>query len=186
MNEAFEVVASFCGVLDKLQVSHFIGDSLASSVHGVPRATQDVDVVADLHPRHAVPLADALVEGFHVDGRAIAEAVTARSSFNVLHRETVFKVDVFVAGDDPWIVEELRRARVVEIPGVGGLRFGSGEDVVLHKLRWYDEGGRVSERQWRDVLGMIAVHGDALDRAYLDRWADHLNVRRLLQIALES
>lgn len=138
MNEAFEVVASFCGVLEELQVSHLIGGSLA------------------------------------------------RSSFNVLHRETVFKVDVFIAGDDPWFAEELRRARVIEIPGVGGLRFGSVEDVVLHKLRWYDEGGRVSERQWRDVLGMIAVHGDALDRVYLDRWADHLRVRGLLEVALDS
>ena len=186
MNEAFRVVGTFCSLLEQLGVRHLIGGSLASSVHGIPRAIQDVDLVADLRPVHAkTPAALADVE-FHIDERAIASAVSEVSSFNALHRETVFKVDVFVAGDDPWIVEEWRRIRIMEIQDVGRLPFASVEDVVLHKLRWYDEGGRVSERQWRDVLGMIAVHGDDLDREYLDRWADHLGVRELLGSALGS
>lgn len=186
MNEAFHVVRAFCSLLEQLGVQHLIGGSLASSVHGVPRATQDVDLVADLRPVHAKALAALAEVDFHVDERAIVNAISEVSSFNALHRETVFKVDVFVAGDDPWIVEELRRIRIVEIPEIGRLPFASVEDAVLHKLRWYDEGGRVSERQWRDILGMIAVHGEALDRGHLDRWADHLGVRELLESALGS
>jgi hypothetical protein len=80
----------------------------------------------------------------------------------------------------------LGRARIAEIPDVGRLAFASVEDVVLHKLRWCDESGRVSERQWRDDLGMIAVHGDDLDRGRLGRWADHLGVRGLLESALDA
>ena len=186
MNEAFRVVAAFCAMLERLGVRHLIGGSLASSVHGVPRATQDVDLVADLQPAHAKRLSELARVECHVDERAVESAISDVASFNALHRETVFKVDVFVAGDDPWVVEELRRARIVEIPDVGRLPFASVEDVVLHKLRSYDEGGRISERQWRDVVGMIAVHGDDLDREHLDRWTDHLGIRELLESALDS
>ena len=121
MNEAFRVVAAFCAMLGRLGVRHLIGGSLASSVHGVPRATQGVDLVADLQPAHAKRLSELARVEFHVDERAVESAISDVASFNALHRETVFKVDVFVAGDDPWVVEELRRARIVEIPDVGRL-----------------------------------------------------------------
>ena len=173
MNEAFQVVAAICAIFERLQVGHLIGGSLATSVHGVPRATQHVDVVADLRRGHAQRFVAAADAEFHVDEGAVSDAIEGGTSFNALHRETVFEVGVFVAGEDPWIAEELQRTRFVE-------------DVVFHKLRWYDEGGRVSDRQWRDVLGMIAVHGTDLDRAYLDRWADHLDLRRLLDTALDA
>ena len=66
------------------------------------------------------------------------------------------------------------------------LFFASPEDTVLAKLEWYRKGGEVSDRQWRDLLGVLKVQGETLDRAYLDHWAGELDVSDLLHRALEE
>jgi hypothetical protein len=114
-------------------------------------------------------------------------AVAERSSFNVFDTATMMKVDVFVAGTDEWVVEELVRARAGAIDVQGRptpIRFATAEDTLLYKLVWYRLGGEQSERQWSDVLGVIKVQAERLDRAYLRRWGKHLKVSDLLDRAL--
>ncbi len=60
------------------------------------------------------------------------------------------------------------------------IRFASPEDALLHKLIWYKLGNEISDRQWRDVLGILEVQGTLLDDSYLDIWADALDVEALL------
>lgn len=95
--------------LEALNVPYFIGGSLASAVHGVARTTVDVDLVADLRSEHAERLAKALGDAFYVDVEAIQDAIRRRSSFNVVHLETMFKVDVFVSKQRPFDQAQFER-----------------------------------------------------------------------------
>jgi hypothetical protein len=168
--------------LAQLGVPHAVVGPLASSLHGIPRSTNDADIVAALRPEHVAPLASALGEGFTVDPDMIRDAIARRSEFNVIHLATMFKVDVFVPALDPVAQAELRRATMMEA-GEGGsvkLRVATAEDTIARKLRSYREGGEVSERQWADAVGVIAVQGEALDMTYLSQTADALGIRRPL------
>src|SRR3990170_1933881 len=88
--------------LEQLRIQFQIGGSLASSALGVPRSTLDADLVADMLPGHADSLAALLQPDFYVSVPMIRDAVRARSSFNVLHSTSGFKVDVFLVKDRPF------------------------------------------------------------------------------------
>ena len=169
--------------LEQLGIPYAIGGSLASSVHGLPRYTNDVDIVADLRPAHVEPLVAALGDDFMIAEAAVREAIARRGSFNVIHFETVEKVDIFVPTDEPWSREQIVRRRLGPLIGAESGRtayYASPEDTVLSKLRWYRLGHGVSDRQWADVVDVLQVQGAAMDQAYLDRWAEQLGVADLL------
>lgn len=171
--------------LEALGVPYFIGGSLASAVHGVARATLDVDVVADLDEGHVEPLARALQGRFYVDPQAMREAIRRRRSFNAIHLETMFKVDIFVSKRTAYAAEQFRR-RVAEVVADRPRQeayFASREDIVLAKLEWYRMGSGVSARQWQDVRGVLRAQGHDLDWPYLRDWASALGVADLLDRA---
>ena len=174
-------------LLDRLEVDWYVGGSVASTVHGRFRATNDVDVIADLREEHASVIRAALEADHFVDEESIREAVRHRSSFNLVHFGTGLKIDVFVAADSEY--EAGVRARRVSEPvgdvrGTRRLWIASAEDTILAKLRWYRRGGEVSERQRRDVQGVIELRGRALDVEYLRRWAPVLGIADLVERAL--
>jgi hypothetical protein len=175
-------------VLSQLGVRHFVGGSIASSAHGVARASVDGDLVAELLPVHVAPLVAALRGAYYVPEGRIRDAVSRRASFNVIHLDTMLKIDVFVSRDRPFDRRAFERSRPTSIEGAGGatLPISSAEDVVLAKLEWYRRGGEVSERQWADVRGVLQVTGSALDLPYLRRNAVELGVGDLLSRALEE
>lgn len=183
LSEPVLVVAELARVLDGLGIRYVVGGSVASSLYGVPRATQDVDLVADVQLSHVGPLTAALVGSFYIDAEMIRDAIKHRSSFNVVHLATMFKADIFIMKGDSWSREEMTRARTEEVDVAENkvaIRFASPEDTLLHKLVWYKLGSQVSDRQWGDILGVLNVQGDALDQEYLDRWAPLLDVSSLL------
>jgi hypothetical protein len=189
LSEPFQVVARLARVFDDLGIRYLVGGSLASSVYGIPRATQDVDLVAEIALSHVEALTNALANDFYVDSGMIRDAIRRRACFNVVHLATMFKADVFIPGDDPWSREEMSRARTEQYDTLEGkvtIRFASAEDTMLHKLVWYQVGNQVSDRQWVDVMGILKVQAGSLDRAYLERWAHLLNVADLLNRATEQ
>jgi hypothetical protein len=169
-------------ILEQLGVRYCIGDSVASSVYGEVRMTLDVDFVADLGPRHVDAFVAAVESDFHVVDEAIRRAIHDRSSFTLIHEETLVKADVYVPPDDQTHREQLVRSRHVALRAETGseVEQASPEDVVIHKLRWYEMDGQVSDRQWRDVLGVIKVQGPSLDLAHLERAAEALGLSELL------
>lgn len=181
--DAITAVRPVIGHFERLNVPYYVGGSLASSAYGKPRTSIDADLVADLALEHVNPLVEGLQEDYYVSVTAVRDAVARRACFNVVHYATAFKVDVFAMRARPYDREALGRARPEAIdedaPG-SQFMLAAPEDVVLSKLEWFRLGNEVSERQWLDVLGVLAVQGDRLDRAYLDRWAARLGVADLL------
>jgi hypothetical protein len=183
--DAIGVALRVTQALDRLGVLHTIGGSIASSVAGEPRSTLDVDVVAALEPTHVTPLVMSLADEFYVDAEALSRAVVERRSTNLIHHQTQIKVDLFVAGGTPLDARQLERRRKVELPG-RAIYVHPPEDVLLQKLRWFRLSEETSDRQWRDVLGIIRVQGAALDRRYLREYAPLLDVADLLQRAFDE
>jgi hypothetical protein len=161
---------------------------VASSVYGEVRTTLDVDVVANLVRDDVAALVAAVESDFHVVDEAVGRAVRDRSSFNLIHEETLVKVDVYVPPEDPVLREQLTRSHRVALLSTPGseVNLASPEDVVLHKLRWYEMGGRISDRQWRVVLGVLKVQREKLDLAYLERVAASLDLTELLARAMSE
>lgn len=186
ISEPLRITLLVTDVLDALGVAYFVGGSVASALYGAARSTLDSDLVADLKVEHATPLAKLLAAAFYADEISIREAIERRSSFNLIHLDTSFKVDVFVRRARPFDDSQFRRktAQMVAHDPERTLVVASAEDNVLAKLEWYRMGGEVSDRQWRDILGLLIVGAKRLDRAYLEFWAHQLGVADLLTRAI--
>lgn len=164
--------------LDEAKVRWLVGGSVASSILGIPRATTDIDLVADLRGAHVSALHDALAKDYYVDRDTMRWAVSTRRSFNAIHQASVIKVDVFCAGDDPLSRRELDRRIFVDLE-IGRIPVCSSEDIILQKLMWWRDAGG-SERQWRDAIGVVQVRGSELDRAYIAVHAAELGMQDLV------
>lgn len=170
-------------------VGFHVGGSLAASVHGLVRTAFDVDLAADLTSESANELACALRDAYLVDGPSLQRAVLWRTSFSLLHLETLLKIDVFVPADRPFDRRMRERVRALEIPcaeGVVRIPVVSAEDVVVTKLEWYRDGGEVTSRHWDDAVGVLLVQESRIDRGYLDRWTRELGLEELLQRAFAA
>lgn len=186
--EPIAVTLQVVDALEQVGAAYVIGGSLASTIHGVVRTTLDTDIVADLSLRQAEPFAALLAGTFYLDLVTIRHAIHQRSSFNVIHLATMFKVDIFIPKGRPFDRQQLvRRQPWAADPDSGRVFYvASPEDTILAKLEWYRLGDELSDRQWRDILGVLAVQGDRLDLSYMREWAADLGVSDLLERAVRE
>lgn len=188
MDETLRSALAAANAFDELGVRWFLGGSLASSLLGVPRATLDADIVADLRPEHVKPLLGLLGEGWYADEPAMREAIAGRSSFNLIHLDTAMKVDVFVPKHRLFDERQFTRTRSTPIAEGSDVEVQvcSAEDIVVAKLEWFRLGGELSERQWADVLGILRVNLGGLDLQIMEESAGELGVTDLLAKALKE
>jgi hypothetical protein len=184
--EPIVATSQVTAALEKLSIRYAIGGSMASAIHGVVRSSQDSDIVAEMSAKHVKPFVQALQNDFYVEAEMIFDAIGRVASFNLIHRESMFKVDIFISKPRAFDQSQLSRARKVKLAEEPPLEamVASAEDTLLAKLEWYRMGGEISDRQWRDVLGMLEVQQERLDSEYLRRWAKELGVHDLLDRAI--
>lgn len=184
MTDPIDVALRVARALESVNVEYHLGGSLASSIHGEPRATNDIDLVVDLPPDRVDALADALGPDFAVDRESLLAAARSRASCNVFYLPLFTKVDLFVSPRGAFERSEMRRRRAVPVGSAGEtLYVKSAEDVVLRKLLWFRDGGGRSERQWRDVIQVLRINRGALDERLMMEWADALDIAKLLHKA---
>jgi hypothetical protein len=186
--ESVSVLMLVIDVFERLDIPYFVGGSMASALYGVARSTLDADIVADLHFEKVGVLVNTLGDDFYTDDEMIRDAIRHRSSFNLIHLTTMFKVDVFIRKERPFdrVQFERRVEQVFSANPEQKAFMATAEDVILAKLEWYRLGGEVSDRQWRDILGVLKVQAGRLDLDYLHTWAVDLKVSALLQRALKE
>jgi hypothetical protein len=186
MENPFIVLSEVVQLLDERGITYVLVGSMASSMHGMYRATADIDLIADIKPAQVRPLLEALQNRFYVDEQAVQQAISQQRSFNAIHFDSVFKVDIFIPKAGDFAMQQLERRQLRKIaPDIDqNVYVATAEDMILAKLRWFHAGGGVSETQWRDVLGMIGAAAVELDLEYLQQWAKKLEVEELLEKAL--
>jgi len=187
--DAIRVSLIVTRILEELGVPYLIGGSVASIIHGEPRLTNDIDLVADIREEQVPHLVAALETDFYVDDRAMRRAIRERRSFNILYLETMYKVDIFIPRRDEWSHEQMRARegkKLVEGDDLTVRYVSNPETTVLQKLWWFRRGNEVSGQQWRDVLGVLKVKAGRLDYDYLKHWAARLAVSDLLEKALDD
>jgi hypothetical protein len=181
MQIPFLVTFKVIKALENCGINYLIGGSLGSSIHGIPRATLDADLVADIDNIHVKRLVEKLKDEFMVDADMIYDAVKRRGCFNIIHLKTMFKVDIFILKNNPYEIMEFtrRKPELLSDPDMFA-NVATPEDIVLNKLLWYQDGGGVSERQWEDAKGVLKVQGKSMDYQYLEHWAEILGIKELM------
>jgi len=190
MSSLRDAARSLFDVLDQLGIHYAIGGSFASSFHGIARATQDLDLVVELPANRVPDLYQAVSPHFYADQEAMLDAIRTGRSFNLIHLDSGFKFDFFVAAGHPLGRDQLIHRKRVSTALLGGapleINIVSAEDIVLAKLLWYRAGGEVSERQWNDLVSLVEVQKDNADRHYLQTQAARLGVADLLKCLLQQ
>ncbi|SRR5216683_1347772 len=187
-----EVLAAMIPVIetfDHLGVDYYVGGAVASLAHGVYRTTADVDIIAEVRLEQVPAFVQSLQDTYYVDADMIKDAIKHRSEFNVIHLDTMFKVDIFLPKRRPFdqaVRQRVQRSELKILEEISIFNMESPEDVILTKLEWYKMGGGVSERQWGDILGVLKVQKQNLDLEYLHHWAAEIGVANLLTRALQE
>ncbi|MDP8215262.1 MAG: nucleotidyl transferase AbiEii/AbiGii toxin family protein [Candidatus Euphemobacter frigidus] len=184
--DPLKVVVLLVRILDELSIDYLLGGSLASSIHGIPRSSQDVDLAVILDPPAVDALVEALKTDFYVDAEAVRDAVKRKRAFNIIHLKTMFKVDIFVRERTELTGELFLRRQSEEIVDGKQVYVYSPEDIILEKLDWYRKGDGTSDRQWQDILGVLKVQGRRLDLTYLNSRAESRGLHRLFLQALDQ
>ncbi len=181
-SENLQVVQEVIAVLDRLAIPYALGGSWASSLLGKMRFTNAADLTVEPFPGREADFCAGFGEEYYVSLPAVQQAVRRRSSCNIIHTTTGFKMDLFVRRDRAFEQALMSRRRSFVLPEGGqAIQCLSPEDVILIKLEWYRLGGEALQQQWLDVRGVMEVQAGQLDQDYLDRWATVLGVADLLE-----
>ncbi|BBC26473.1 hypothetical protein [Pseudanabaena sp. ABRG5-3] len=180
-----ELALEITSILEKLDIQYFVGGSVASVLFGEIRSTEGVDIFVALEIEKVVPLLQSLQPRFYVSEDTVRDAIRSKRSFNLIDNESLGKVDIFILQDSPFpqIEFQRRRSQLVRQNPDQMLVLPTPEDIILQKLVWYRTTKNESQRQWRDVLGVLKLQGDRLDCDYLQKWAVELNLSNLLETA---
>jgi hypothetical protein len=185
VHENSDVVRQFIDRIDTLGIDYAIGGSFASSAWGNPRHTNDLDVVINLEAKNVRKLIDAFKDDFMLSENEIERSATSHEpyrSFQLLHFEQIFKIDVFLLNDTPFDQSGFSRRTKREYEGGFPAFYFTAEDTILRKLLW-----RLitpSDRQWNDVVQILEVRKDLIDKNYLQHWAKALGIEKEIEEAM--
>ena len=182
MNED-EATLAVIATLVELGIGYVVVGSLSSNAYGVPRSTQDADILIELGSNTISRLAARLGPAFHVDPQMSFETVTMTTRHVLTIPSLSFRIELFHLSDDPHDQERFRRRRAYTMFG-RTVSMPTPEDVVITKLRWTLLGRRGKDRD--DLLNVLAVQGQTLDWDYIYQWCDQHGTRALLDEIRQS
>ncbi len=188
MKPVLQVALDVTRILERLDIPYAVVGSIASGIYGLARSTRDVDFVADVKTEHITDLIALMEPLFFVQEESIRQAIRDRSSFNVIHLETMFKADIFIPKNTAADSQQLERRQDRSLPEdpTKTIAVASPEDTILQKLRWYKLGNEISSTQWSDVQGVMKVTAEELDMDYLRETAEQMHISELLERALSD
>ena len=169
INETLLVLSEATQVLEELSLPYYISGSIASSARGEFRTTNDIDIVCKFREDKIKAFIVRVEKPFYADEVAIPEAIRSHRSFNIIHRETFIKVDFFTKVREFEELEFERATPLVSTLHGGEAKVATSENIIIAKLRWWQKSNRMSDRQLRDVRGVIALNLDRLDKEYLQK-----------------
>ena len=182
-----DLVRQLATILDDLAIPYALGGSMASSLIGEPRSTVDVDIAIKLSSGSEYGLLERVTPEFYVSVDAAQIAIQSSSSFNLIDTAHGLKVDLFVLGDSLLDRMQIERRVNIAVPHTpNGIWVTAPEDQILRKLDWYWKADGVSDRQWRDVVGILRVNLTSLDQDYLQHTATAVGLADLLTAALNA
>lgn len=180
-------IAFLVNCLEQCQIEYVIGGSIASTIWGYARSTRDVDLAIQVTVKEQMDaLAHLMGEDYILFPRDWTQLLETLDPFpcgEISHVEGGWRCALFLVRSDPYVDSQFERARNVEMLPESYIRVASPEDVVLFKLRWFELGGRVSDRQWTDIQEVLEVQDDLFDVGYLDHWLRHFGVEELWEAA---
>lgn len=188
-NEIVKALEPVIKILDESGINYFIGGSIASSAYGIARATLDVDMIVQLKQIQADILVEKLSSEYYIDAEMITNAIKDKSSFNIIHLESMLKMAFFISQDLAFDLKSFERKtqnNLDESDESIKIYLSSAEDIILSKLNWFNLSNQTSEKQWQDIMGVIKVQKNNLDKEYLKHWAIQLDLFSLLQKAFEQ
>ncbi|HBG26217.1 MAG: hypothetical protein A2Y10_08910 [Planctomycetes bacterium GWF2_41_51] len=181
------VLEKLTNTLEGLNIAYAIGGSMASSAYGIARFTQDADITVEPFDSVSNSLFDSLKNEFYISKDAMLQALKNRTSFNVIHLASAFKIDIFVRKETAFQIQMFAHSRKLQLGNLQKKQiFVSPEDVILLKLDWYKQSDCVSDRQWSDIIGVLSVQKNSLDYKYLKTWSANLGLNDLLQKAISE
>jgi hypothetical protein len=179
-------VVEVTGYLDQAQIEFLIGGSLASSLWGQERTTHDADIAALISVQQFDILEGLIKWPYVIDANDMRASIPPATDFiagQILHGETLDKIDLFILPDGEYTEAQMQNRRYVEVAPGHSLPFSSPEDIIITKLRLFVLGNRISDRQWNDIVQVLEMQAGQLDDPYLEKWANHFGLFDLLQEA---
>ena len=184
--ENIQILDNVTEILEKLKIKYAIGGSMASSLYGTVRFTEDADITIEPFGASAEKLLQAFGRDYYISAEAMYNALKNHNSFNIIHIESAFKIDIFICKDEDFEKQLFARTNRIKLSDSPDKLFSvvSPEDIILLKLKWYHDSNCVSEKQWNDILGVLQTQGEKLDTNYLRTWSVKLNIDTLLTKAI--
>lgn len=180
----FEIAHRVTEFMESEGIEYFLGGSIASTVYGEPRFTQDVDIIVRLRPSKVSKLIEEFETEFYLSQTALQEAASNGTTANLIHLKSSFKIDLMVSQETPFEVSAFQRKVRHQVTDFE-FYFCTAEDIVLAKLDWYRKSGKVLDRQLRDIQTVLMVQQN-LDLDYLRSWAQRLGTLTQLENSLRD
>ena len=176
MNEELALLKDIARRLEDAGIEYMMTGSMALAFYSTPRMTRDIDIILQVSYADIGKIVALFKKDFYIDENSVRQAVRDQSMFNIIHNESVIKVDFIIRKDEEYRKEEFLRKRKITIEG-SQVSIVSPEDLILSKLVWAKTSQ--SALQLRDVKQMM-LNVKQIDHEYLTKWSKTLGVEELL------